>query len=235
MPVGEHSFKSSPVNCYPIAIGSRRATHVVTKHRRNSLYPNHERPEPGVDPEQPNQRPGQRDAPHSGQPAEWPRYGQPRQSPPYGTSQQPYGAPQQPYGTAPQPGYGRVRRPGTLTRAVGAGVVLGSLCLIVGVSTVGSIFTRDNQLSPLVGFIVAAVLLVIAVSCACGVVAAWRGRTSHILFWTSVAVLIIGIVVLILRSPRSWFPLLLCPIWIIAFLLTPSSREFFRARGGTTI
>jgi hypothetical protein len=179
-------------------------------------------------PNQPNQRPAQRDVPHSGQPAEWPRYGQPPQSPPYGARQQLYGNP-------PQPSYGRVRRPGTVTRAVGAGVVLALICLILGVSTLGSIFTGENELSRPVGFIVAAIILVIAVSCAWGVVAAWRGRTSHILFWTSVAVLIIGIVVLILRSPRDWFPLLLCPIWIIATLLMPSSREFFRARGGTTI
>jgi len=172
-------------------------------------------------PNQPNERPTQREVPQSGQPAGWP-------------PQQPSGSPPA-YGTPPRPSYARVRRPWTLIRALGAAFVLELICLTLGGFTLGYIFTGDFERGPFIGFIVAATALVFAVLCAWGAVAAWRGRTSHILFWTSVAVLIIGIVVLILRSPRGWFPLLLCPIWIISFLLTPSSREFFRGRGGTTI
>jgi len=212
-------------------------------------------------PNQPNQGPSQRNVPHSGQPAEWPRYGQPRLSPPYGapspygTPQPPYGTPQppygtppppygttqQPYGTPPQPSYGGVRRPWTVTRAVGAAFVFGLIWLLTGVPILGYMFSSGHYGLRL--FIGAAISLVFVVSYLWGAVAALRGRTSHILFWTSVAAVIFAVVMLILAivehdffaQAKIWFPILVPPIWIILCLLTPSSREFFRARGGTTI
>jgi hypothetical protein len=179
----------------------------------------------------------------------YPMRGQPKQSPAYGTPQQApagapppqwYGSPPASYAASPQPSYGAAQRPSTVRRAVGLGYVLAVTCFVGGVIAV----LKSIQLGDYGLLFVGVSWPVIGALSTWGAVAARRRRTSHILFWASVAMLISVVVLAILIAfahSNAWLlgkALLysvVVPIVIIGSLLTPSSREFFRTRDGTTI
>lgn len=190
-------------------------------------------------------------------------YGAP--SPPYGAPTPSYGAPPPTYGAPLPAGYGAAGRPGTVTTAVVLAFVTAAINLLIGLlflfgwmyaATQVPKQTEEGAVAASLVFtvflfIVGLVFLLIAGLLMWGGVAALKGRTNKILIWiSSVAVvwhLISASSIITSRGEPStvliaWLCLtmiatlcLALSVVIVILVLTQSSKDFFRVRGGMTI
>jgi uncharacterized RDD family membrane protein YckC len=178
----------------------------------------------------------------------------PRQPPPaYGASP-PYGAPQQPHGSPPayatspynvpgpaygtqlRGGYGTARRPGTVTAAAVIAFVMAALNIAAGLHSIYNVFHYDPLTGALraVLYISGVVGLVFAGLFIWGGVAALKGRTSKILFWTSLVASALYLIN-VPRNPTGYggSVAVLClalAAAVVILALQSSSKDFFRAR-----
>jgi hypothetical protein len=181
-------------------------------------YPSHEGHEPNAAPEQPTQI----------APTAWPKHSQSAQPPAYGT----------PPALSPA---STGSRPVTVEAAAVLAFIRGALHIIGGAgflyATIFEIPQFNCQVWLFIIFDVAGAF-VLAGLFIWGGVAALRGHTYKILFWTASAQVILDIIsmaaVKILGYVAFYsFLFIVFPIAMIILILTRSSRDSFRARGST--
>src|ERR1700738_98203 len=190
-------------------------------------------------------------------------YGAP--SPPYGAPTPSYGAPTTTYGAPLPAGYGAAGRPGTVTTAVVLAFVTAAINLLIGLLFLFGWMYAATQVpkqteegaaaASLVFtvflFIVGLVFLLIAGLFMWGGLAALKGRTNKILIWISAVAAVWNLItassIITSRGEPStvliaWLCLTLIEILclalsvvIVILVLTQSSKDFFRVRGGMTI
>ncbi|WP_156766957.1 hypothetical protein [Mycobacterium sp. E796] len=147
-------------------------------------------------------------------------------------------------------GQGRsVARPGTV---IAAGVVaflfapinvINGLVVLARGMLLAIFYLPARAVGAFSSIVAGLMILAIAVSLIWGAVATLKGRTNKILFWASLAAAVcyvaIASVIYALGGSPYWVLLLaLCaalPAGIIVLVLTHSSKDFFRARGGAAI
>jgi hypothetical protein len=189
-------------------------------------------------------------------------YGAP--SPLYGAPPPSYGAPAPAYGAPLAAGYGAAGRPGTVISAVVLAFVTAAIDLLIGLLFLsGGIYaatqilkqTEVGAVAALLVFtvfliIVGLVFLLIAGFLIGGGVAALKGRTNKILIGISTVAMVWHFIsagsIIASRGESStvliaWLCLTLIAtlclalsVVIVILVLTHSSKDFFRARGGMT-
>lgn len=114
----------------------------------------------------------------------------------YGPPPPPYGHPQPPYGAPAPSGYGTAQRPRNVTTAAVLALVYAALriiaCLFLLVATIRLSLHDTTRAVP--NFVDLFVGGVFACLMTLGAVAALKGRTTKILFFTSLALLIVSII-----------------------------------------
>ncbi|MFC9549774.1 RDD family protein [Rhodococcus sp. NPDC056960] len=177
--------------------------------------------------------------------------------PPYGTptaygTPQPYGtpppayaappnnAPGSGYGPLPHAGHSTARRRGTVIAAAVIAFVMAALNMI---ASLVSLYTSSHYY-PRTGAVAAALYmspvgLVFAGLFIWGGAAALKGRTTRILFWTSLVAVVLYLTNIgVSTSGYGRFLGVLClglVVVVVALVLHSSNKDFLRARGGPTI
>ncbi|WP_110320362.1 hypothetical protein [Mycolicibacterium moriokaense] len=139
--------------------------------------------------------------------------------------------------------------PGTVVVAAVFALLGTAAYVIVGLIFLKAGFTISVRGDKEASFVAALVNLVSAGLMAWGAAAALRGRTKKILFFASLAVVIVDIIeiaaILAISSPKQDFSdegaipvfallFMVCPIIIIILISIQSIGEFLRARRGST-
>ena len=143
-----------------------------------------------------------------------------------------------PESNAPEPqqpgaGYSATERPWTVTSAAVIAFVLAVIALLAAIAD----FVRAAQVNSIV---VGLVNITLAALLIWGGVSALRGVTSRSLFFLAVATIAVKIILIIFLAIRAliFWPNVVTVVLlaiIIALLVQQSSRQFFRAQGGTAI
>jgi hypothetical protein len=139
---------------------------------------------------------------------------------------------------APEPqqpgaGYSATERPWTVTSAAVIAFVFAAIALLAAIADFVWAAQANSIVVGLVNIMIAALFIW------CGV-SALRGVTSRSLFFLAVATIAVNIILIIFFAIRAltFWPnvvMIVLAVIIIALLVQQSSRQFFRAQGGTAI
>jgi hypothetical protein len=140
----------------------------------------------------------------------------------------------------PAAGHGAIARPWTVTSAAVIAFVLAALWLLAAIScfliAADLAALRRTAERPLVvnGFVDGLLSVVFAALLIWGGVRALRGVTSKGLFFAALGILILSAISF--AAPGWWGVVnVVLLVTIVALVVQQSSRQFFRARGGTAI